>query len=184
MVFFAVSYNGKLPSIFIPPGDTVNSEYYQNNILIPSIAAANRLYNGINWIWQQDSAPAHSSRSTQQFLMSHVPDFITNTQWPPNSSDIALMDFAIFGPLKEKVSAHKSQSIDQLRQHILYEWNRFPQHHITKAIDSWTARLRNVVNVQGNHIYGIYSFLWILQLSKLSTGDLILTLICAHVFNQ
>ena len=136
MVFFALCYKGKLPPIFVGPHETINANYYQNNILRPTIEAVNDLYPRENWVWQQDSAPSYSSRTMQEYLRNHVPDFIRADQWPPNSCDVAIMDFAIFGPLKEKVSAHKSTNIEELRRHILIEWNRFPLYQIRRAIDS------------------------------------------------
>lgn len=151
MVFCGVSYEGKLPLIFIEPGVHLNAQLYQELILIPSIRAAINLYPNARWVWQQDSAPPHRAVTTQTFLERNTPDFIRHNQWPANSCDMAVMDFGIFAKLKESVFSHNIQNMVQLRHWILFEWNRFPQHIIRRSIDSWRGRMQSIVDLRGEH---------------------------------
>ncbi|CAF3594855.1 unnamed protein product [Rotaria socialis] len=79
MVWGAVSYNGKIPLKFIEQGVKINAKHYQNEILrstlMPNIST---LYSDNQWIFQQDSAPAHKAKSTQQWLVDNCPDFISS----------------------------------------------------------------------------------------------------------
>ena len=152
LVFCAVSYRGKLPLIFLPPGDTLRSENYQELCVVPTIHAANALYPLENWVWQQDSAPPHRSHSTQHFLQNHTPDFIEHNRWPPSSCDVAVMDYGLFGRLKDSIYKHPIHSLEDLRRWVQLEWNRFPQQSIQNSIDAWRTRMRRVIDNEGEPI--------------------------------
>ena len=42
-------------------------------------------------IFQQDGAPAHTAKITQNWLKTNVPNFWTKDIWPPNSPDLSPM---------------------------------------------------------------------------------------------
>jgi len=48
-------------------------------------AASDSTCFGENFIFQQDSAPAHRARETLELLRRETPDFISPDFWPPNS---------------------------------------------------------------------------------------------------
>ena len=49
-----------------------------------------------NFIFQQDSAPAHRARETLELLRRETPDFISPDFWPPNSPDLNPVDNEIW----------------------------------------------------------------------------------------
>lgn len=68
MVWAGVSHRGKLPLIFIDKGVKINSTYYREEILEHALKGkVDRLYPEHDWIFQQDSAPAHKSKVNQQW---------------------------------------------------------------------------------------------------------------------
>lgn len=113
MAWAGVSSNGKTSLIWVDPGAKVNSEYYQYNILMPFLEKdAFRLYPDGNFIFHHDSAPAHVSKSTVEFMDKYVPDYISKDEWIPASPDAAVMDFSIWGYMKYKLSKMKITHID------------------------------------------------------------------------
>ena len=58
-------------------------------------------------LWLQDSAPAHGSARTQEFLKTKLGELgvklITKDNWPPSSPEINPLDFGIWAPLKHAV---------------------------------------------------------------------------------
>ena len=63
MVWAAISYNGKLPLVFIDRGVKINAEYYQREVLEAHLKPeASQLHLKVDWIFQQDSAPAHKAK--------------------------------------------------------------------------------------------------------------------------
>jgi len=69
MVSVGVSRMGKTRVVFIDPGAKVNSSYYCNIVLeeglLPDIRAICRHYR---WTLQQDGTPAHTTRTTMDYL--------------------------------------------------------------------------------------------------------------------
>ena len=54
-------------------------------------------------IFQQDGAPSHTSRITQEHLDANTPEFIGKDDWPPQSPDRNPMDYHVWDSLSEKV---------------------------------------------------------------------------------
>jgi len=48
-------------------------------------------------LFQRDGAPALRSCHTVAYLRSNVPEFIEPENWPPNSSDLNPVDYAVWG---------------------------------------------------------------------------------------
>jgi hypothetical protein len=64
---------------------------YQEDVLQGVVKPLNTtLFNGQKWFFQQDSAPAHEAKTTQERLRRHIPAFIsaegvqTSTPWTIN----------------------------------------------------------------------------------------------------
>ena len=51
------------------------------------------MFQNRQWIFEQDSAPAHKKKSTQQGLEPHVPEFISNEHWSSASPDLNALDY-------------------------------------------------------------------------------------------
>ncbi|CAK1600741.1 unnamed protein product [Parnassius mnemosyne] len=72
------------------------------------------MYTNKHWIFQQDSAPAHRARSTQNWLTARRIDFIGHEDWPSYSPDLYPLDYKIWQHLKEKVCAKSHQNFKSL----------------------------------------------------------------------
>ena len=110
------------------------------------------LYPDDQWIFQQDSAPAHRANTTQQWLTTNCPDFIGFKEWPPLSLDLDPLDFSIWGTLKEIVNAKQHRSWKSLKRTLVREWDRLPMNTVRAAINSWRKRLALVVKHKGGRI--------------------------------
>lgn len=153
MVWAAVTANGRSPLVFIDQGVKVNQEVYQQKVLNDALIPWARKQFGANrWTFQQDSAPSHKARLTQQFLHDHVPQFISSQQWPPYSPDLNPMDFSIWSILEAKVSTKKYQSVETLKSALRREWSRIPQDHIRAACNAFIKRIDAVIRARGSYI--------------------------------
>ena len=63
------------------------------------------MFSGESFLFQQDGAPAHTSKLTQAWLNENIPDFITKEEWPPYSPDLNPMDYSIWSILETKACA-------------------------------------------------------------------------------
>ena len=74
------------------PGVKINGVYYHDVLLIQNSLLVIRQISGNEFVFQQDSAPAHRGRARETILSSYTsrdaPDFISPEQWPPNSPDL------------------------------------------------------------------------------------------------
>ena len=59
------------------------------------------LFFADNFIFQQNGAPAHTARQSQEFLQANTPDFIGKDEWPPNSPDLNPLDYCVWGLMLE-----------------------------------------------------------------------------------
>ena len=75
-----------------------------------------------NFIFQQDSAPAHRARETLKLLRRETPDFISPDFWPPNSPDLNSGDYAIWAVMHRRVYQTKIHTIDELKQRLIEVW--------------------------------------------------------------
>ena len=70
----------------------VNGDYYPEVLLKEKLLPCIKEISGDNFIFHQDSAPAHRARATMALLRRETPDFISPYQWPPNSPDMNPVD--------------------------------------------------------------------------------------------
>ena len=108
MVSAGVSWKEKTRIHFIDMERTkVNSESYKN---LPDCCW---LYPSGDWVFQQDGAPAHKSKTTQEYLDGATPDFIRKDEWAPQSPDCNPMDYAVWDSLSQKVHAGKQDKFTE-----------------------------------------------------------------------
>jgi len=152
MVSAGVCYGGKGELHFIDEKTKINADYYVNDLLPMLMEDCNQLLpNGCTF--QQDGAPAHSSRLAQQFLEQNIADFIRKDEWPPNSPDLNPLDFHVWGAMLDKYQhlQPKPTNVTELRAVLQAIWNDLPQGPINRAILSFRKRLQACVRAEGKH---------------------------------
>ena len=150
MVWCALSKKAKFPMFFVEKGVKINAQYYKDNLLEPFLKVhGDRIYSGQEWTFQQDSAPAHKAKITQDWCRDNLSSFIPWTLWPPSSPDLNPLDYCIWGILEAKVNAKRHTSIESLKATLLREWDRLPMENVRAAIDAWPKRLRAVRKNKG-----------------------------------
>lgn len=153
MVSAGISWKGKTNIHIYPSGEKVNTTVYTAYLQRSLLPDCRRLY-GNNYIFQQDGASAHTSEVTQSYLKDSTPNFISKTEWPPQSPDANPMDYAIWNILAEKVYAKRNEkfSEDDLIARIKEAWDEIDLQQIRNSISSWKKRLRLIIKQNGGHI--------------------------------
>jgi len=151
MVSAGVCWGGKGRLHFVDDKAKVNADYYLGRLL-PELIADCRQLLPAGFIFQQDGAPAHTARVTQDWLTANC-HFINKNEWPPNSPDLNPLDYHVWGAMLEKY--HKLQpkpkTIDELKVVLQTIWRELPQAPIDKAVASFTKRLTACVAANGGH---------------------------------
>ncbi|EFO83229.1 hypothetical protein CRE_03542 [Caenorhabditis remanei] len=70
---------------------------------------AQKHFNGRRWVFQQDGAPAHTAKLSQQWCETHLPAFIPKDEWPPSSPDLNPLDYSIWVFYKTRSTLNPTQ---------------------------------------------------------------------------
>src|SRR6218665_1829341 len=82
------------------------------------------------FIFQQDGAPAHTARVTQEWLHANCPEIIEKDRWPPNSPDLNPLDYHVWGHAG-KVSPTAAEAKDDRQAESRFAINM--GRHATRA---------------------------------------------------
>ena len=144
MVWSGFSSIGKLPVVFIQ--GSLNSEGYQEvlgNFLLPYFER----WPHLEFIFMQDNAPVHVSRSTRDWLQSHQ---VPLMEWPPRSPDCNPLENA-WGQLARKVyeNGRQFESVTQLKEAIRVAWEGIQLTELTELVNTMPKRMVEVIKKGG-----------------------------------
>lgn len=149
MVWAGVGYNLKTPLIFVPQGVKIDSACYIEMLereLLPWLEE-----NADSIVFQQDGAPAHTSKRTQEWCERNFDDFISKDEWPSCSPDTNIMDSPMWAILQERACAQPHKSLESLISALKREWENIDQETINRAVDSFPRRLQACIDADGGH---------------------------------
>ena len=104
-----------------------------------------------HWTFQQDSDPKHTANKNIEFIEENVPNYISPTDWPPNSPDLNPIE-NIWGILCAKLEQKKYTSNQGFKKAIKKVWKELPQEVIQNCIRHMDDKLRKVIKAKGGHI--------------------------------
>ena len=112
MVSVGVSKLGCTHLVFVDRGVKINGCYYREVLLSQQLLPAIRQVSG-DFVFQQDSAPAHRARKTIKLLQRETPAFISADLWPPNSPDLNPVDYKIWGVMQDRVYHKRRERVER-----------------------------------------------------------------------
>jgi len=77
-------------------------------------------------------------------LQREMPEFIPPEMWPPNSPDLNLVDYSIWGMLQEMVYHSRIHDVKELKERLLREWRLLDHTVIAASIAQWCSRLNGM----------------------------------------
>ena len=100
---------------------------------------------GGTYVFQQDSAPAHRARYTDQLLQT--PEFIAHCTvapdlWKPNSLDLNPVDYHVWGLMQDRVYRTAVRDTSHSWPQAAPHWDlvgHIPQTVIDETIDEWAT---------------------------------------------
>ena len=154
MVFGLVASDGKkMPPVFIPNGIKINTTEYikilEKNVL-PCITA-NYNMSTTQIVFQQDGAPAHTSKVTQKWLEKNIPDFWPKELWPPNSPDLNPLDYSVWWHVERKACAKPHSNVDALKASISKVWAAMDSDYIVTTCAGFRRRIEAVIEAGGGY---------------------------------
>ena len=150
MVWAGISSIGKTPLVFVPEGTKINAKVYQDLILDKYVRHIGSTFmKGKKWIFQQDGPPAHTAKSTLQWLSSNVPAFLGREEWPPSSPDLNPCDYYLWGRLEAIVNNRAYNDIPSLKRALKRAWEDLDQEEIARACNIFQNRVRCCLKAEG-----------------------------------
>ena len=141
-----------MPPYFFKEHERLNSSTYISVLeshvkpWIDSIAQSRQ------YVFQQDSAPAHSSRKTQAWCYENLHLHWSPDLWPPSSPDCNPLDFFFWGVIEQKVNEVRRGNVEELKASIVEQHSIIDRSSVAKACGSFRRRLEAVVANNGGHI--------------------------------
>jgi hypothetical protein len=107
---------------------------------------------GGNFTFQQDAAPAHTDRHTQQWCEEHFSDFWSKTRWPPTSPDLNPLNYSIWYELCTQIDWTKITNKNTLIEQILKGTKKVNLNVVRSSIECWTNRVYRLLLNNGEYI--------------------------------
>ena len=147
MVWAAFTSTGRVRLAFVPK--RMNSIQYQF-VLRRSLLPFFRRNRRRNFVFMQDNAPIHVSRSTKAWLRRKN---IPLLDWPANSPDLNPME-NLWGILVRRIYSENKQyqSVGELKMAIVAAWQSVEQEVIDNLVLSMDNRIFQVINLNGGPI--------------------------------
>jgi hypothetical protein len=158
MVSAGVCYEGKGRLHFVAEKVKVNGGNYTEQLLPELIDDCRHLLDN-DFLFQQDGAPAHTSKQAQEWLKRNCPEFVSKDEWPPNSPDLNPLDFCVWGVMLDKYHKHspKPSNVTELKTVLQEIWDSLPLTFIQKAVLAFRKRLQACVRSDGGHFEHLLS---------------------------
>ena len=132
-------------SIAVVPPKTKSAGYQR--ILLSNLLPYIRRFPSVKFVFQQNNASIHASKSTKAWLLSQKLDVM---KWPSRSPDLNPIE-NLWGILVRDVYADCRQynTVDELKCAILKAWSRIGPEVLKKLIDSMQNRIFSTIQVSG-----------------------------------
>ena len=160
-----MSYRGLSDLHIIPQGQTVTSEYYVEVILktVSDIKLSSNerfrdnprkkiVARRSQAIFQQDGAPAHTSKRSQEWLKNNVPCFWTKEIWAPNSPDLNPIEnlWAILPTMLDAME--RATNLKVLYKQLVSAWKEISPETLEKIIAGIPGRISKCLKLHGDYI--------------------------------
>lgn len=108
-----------------------------------------------NMFFQHDGCPAHFAENVRQYLNIRFPNRWIGRgsifPWPPRSPDLTVLDFYLWGKLKDMVFATRPTTRDDMIERIREAVQSIPVAEIETAVLSTRQRLIDCIENDGRH---------------------------------
>ncbi len=152
MVFGCVSSEGHvMPPHFFKEGLRLNSHGYVEMLTTVVKPWITRVANNRPFVWQQDSAPCHTSGKSQKWLSANFYDFTSPNVWPPNSPDLNPMDYYVWGTVEKGSNRCASTTKSQLIERIKAAFEALPCENVKSACSRFRGRIEAVIDANGGY---------------------------------
>ena len=107
---------------------------------------------GAGYVFQQDSAPAHAAKKTQEWCRQNMHLTWTKEFWPPNSPDLNPLDYFVWGEVERVSNKNAHHSREALKRTIQETMEVMDRTVVKRACGRFRSRLERMVAAEGGFI--------------------------------
>ena len=153
MMLGVVGSDGKkMPPFFFDQGLKINQKVYENVLKTVVKPWLDATYPHTAYVFQQDSAPAHKAKKTQDWCKEHLRGFWPAEFWPPQSPDLNPLDYSIWSIVERDSNKTSHKNIADLKASICQAWEAMEEEYVVKVCRRFRPRLEAVVKAKGGYI--------------------------------
>ena len=150
MVLGVVSSEGHvMPPYFFPKGLRISADDYINVLSTVVKPWMDEVASGREYVFQQDSAPAHKARKTQAWCYENLPYHWSPDLWPPSSPDCNPLDYFVWSVVEAGVNKTAHNTVGELKATIVEEMEELDRRALVRACSSFRPRLEQVIKAEG-----------------------------------
>ncbi|PNF14609.1 hypothetical protein B7P43_G12122 [Cryptotermes secundus] len=149
-----LSYDGTVHKEFVPPGQTVNKEFYRDVL--------KRLREDMrrkrpekwctnDWVLHYDNARPHTAYTVQEILAKNKMAVVPH---PPYSPDLAPCDFLLFHKMKIKLKGRRFDTVEEIQAEMQTVLNTLPKKDFQDAFEKWQERWDRCMRTKGDYFEG------------------------------
>lgn len=151
MVWGGVTFDGLIGPFFFD-GNVTGETYLE--LIKDTVYPLLQQKENFNYLWwQQDGAPPHFALIVRAWLDQAFPQRWIGRrvplEWPARSPDLTPPDFFLWGYLKDKVYAHRMETLEDLKDAITEEFQAVPNVFCQKACENVSLRLQACIDNDG-----------------------------------
>ncbi len=151
MVLGVISSEGDvMPPHFFDQGLKVNTDVYVHVLKHVVKPWMDQIAGERTYTFQQDGAPAHTSKRAQEWLQENVPWVWSKEMWPPNSPDLNPLDFFFWSVIEEMSNRTPHSNINSLKRAIERAFDEIDRGTVKRACASFRGRLERCVANNGD----------------------------------
>ena len=134
---------------FVPPGQTVNAEYYKE-VLQRLNHRVTRVRKEIQTSWKlhHDNAQSHTAFVVTSYLTRIG---VATIPQPPYSPDLAPANFFLFPRLKRELKRHHLGTLKNVQTTTTTLLNSIPAEEFQGAYAAWKLRWQKCIDAQGSY---------------------------------
>jgi inhibitor of nuclear factor kappa-B kinase subunit alpha len=109
------------------------------------------LFNGQEWVFQQDSAPAHKTKMTQEWLRRNLLTLISTENWPSGSPDLNPLDCKLWAVLKDRTCQKHHSNLESLKKSLVKVAAEILLETVCVVAAQWLECHKACVEAGGGH---------------------------------
>ena len=129
---------------------TLDSTQYQKILEKTLLPAAEKWFEDGDWVFEQDHASVHDSKSSQEWVKENCPDHFEKSVWPAKSPDLSPIE-NLWAILEFRLNRTKVSDRDGLLSEIRKEWAKISSELTQTLVASMPTRIKAVIAAKGSH---------------------------------